>query len=38
GKINNPNKNLRFEVDAFKNISEENIESEITKAFEDLIN
>ncbi|HEU64105.1 MAG: hypothetical protein KR126chlam4_01181 [Candidatus Anoxychlamydiales bacterium] len=37
GKINSPNKNMRFEVDDYKNIGEENIESEITKAFEDLI-
>ncbi len=37
GKINNPNKVISFEIDDFKNIKEENIESEIIKAFEVLI-
>lgn len=37
GKINNTNKSMRFEIDEFKNIGEEYIELEVTKAFEDLI-
>jgi len=37
GKINNHDKNMRFEIDEFKNIDKENIEFEVTKAFENLI-
>ncbi|NGX34153.1 MAG: hypothetical protein K1060chlam1_00503 [Candidatus Anoxychlamydiales bacterium] len=37
GRITHQNKNMRFEVDSFQNIDEEDIEFEINQALKDLI-